>query len=281
MAKVKKVDSKEVGLEIGLIIFKYFFHEEHLHYGYWTEDLPKDLAHLVQAQENYSNFLISQIPAGVTKILDVGCGVGRLASKLINLGYKVDCVLPSAILAKHAQNLLGDKSHIFECTFEELQTENRYDLILFSESFQYVNLDKALENSGKLLNEGGHLLISDFFKTEAAGESPIGGGHKLVKFYDLVSRYPFKNLKDLDITRETAPTLNLANDLLSNVGLPIWNLIINYLTSNYPYLSKFLRWKYRNKIAKINRIYFSGALNAENFATFKSYRLLLYRESKA
>jgi len=280
MAKGKKADSKEVGLEIGLIIFKYFFHEEHLHYGYWTKDLPVDLAHLPQAQENYFSFLISQIPEGIKTILDVGCGVGKLAFKLINLGYKVDVVSPSAILTKHTRNLLKDKSQIFEGSFEEMQTENRYDLILFSESFQYINLEKALGNTGKFLNEGGHILISDFFKTEVAGDSPIGGGHRLTKFYDLISHHPFKKLKDLDITRETAQTLNLANDLLSNVGLPIWNLIIDYLNSKYPYLSKLLQWKYRNKIARINRIYFSGTLNAESFAKYKSYRLLLYKKIK-
>jgi SAM-dependent methyltransferase len=280
MAKGKKADSKEVGLEIGLIIFKYFFHEEHLHYGYWTKDLPVDLAHLPQAQENYYSFLISQIPEGVKTILDIGCGAGRLAFKLIDLGYKVDAVSPSATLTKHTRKLLKDKSQIFECTFEELQTENHYDLILFSESFQYVNLEKALKNSLKFLNEGGHILISDFFKIEITGDSPIGGGHRLIKFYDLISQYPFKKVKELDITRETAPTLNLANDLLSNLGLPIWNLIIDYLNSKHPYLSKFLQWKYRNKIARINRIYFSGTLNAESFANYKSYRLLLYKKIK-
>ena len=278
MAKKKKVDSREVGLEIGLIIFKYFFHEEHLHYGYWSEGLTRDLAHLPEAQENYSNFLISHIPTGTETILDVGSGVGRLADKLINTGYKVDCVLPSEVLTRHARELLGNKSHIFECKYEDLETENRYDLIIFAESFQYIDLEIALQNSCRFLNNGGHILISDFFKTEAKGESILGGGHRLNKLYDTISRFPLKTIKDLDITKETAPTMDLANNLLSNVGLPIWNLIIKYLNSNYKNLAKFLQWKYRKKIAKINRKYFSGGLNAENFAVFKSYRLLLYQK---
>jgi len=281
MGKSKKVDSKEVGLEIGLIIFKYFFKKEHLHYGYWTEDLKRDLSHLPQAQEKYSNFLISHIPAGVKTILDVGSGVGRLADQLINLGYKVDCVLPSEVLIRYARELLGNKSHIFECKYEDLETDSRYDLIVFSESFQYLDIEKSLQNSCKFLNDGGHILISDFFKTEATGESVLGGGHRLNKFYDSVAGFPLKTIKDLDITKETAPTMDLANDLLTKVGLPIWNLIIHYLNSNYQNLAKFLQWKYRNKIAKINRKYFSGGLNAENFAVFKSYRLLLYQKVNA
>ncbi|SVA32667.1 uncharacterized protein METZ01_LOCUS85521, partial [marine metagenome] len=30
-----KVDSKEVGLEIGLLLTRFFFNSEDLHFGYW------------------------------------------------------------------------------------------------------------------------------------------------------------------------------------------------------------------------------------------------------
>ena len=81
MNKRRKVDTKEIGLEIGLIIGKHFFHTEYLHYGYWTNDLDINLLNLPQAQENHSNFIISHIPEGTKTILDVGCGVGRFALK--------------------------------------------------------------------------------------------------------------------------------------------------------------------------------------------------------
>lgn len=278
MKKDKKVDSKEIGLDIALILGNYLLKTEHLHYGYWTSDLTVDIFNLSKAQENYSNFIISHIPEGNQTILDVGCGTGKFALKLINMGYQVDCVSPSALLTKYARELLGNKSHIFECCYEQLQTENRYDVVLFSESFQYVDLEKALQNSLKFLNDGGYLLICDFFKTEAKGKSALGGGHKLIKFYDLISQYPFKPVKDIDITKETAPNLEIAKNVLTNVGLPIRNLVFHLLNNNYPLLSKFLQWKYRKKIKKIDRKYFSGTRNAENFAIFKSYRLFLYKK---
>lgn len=278
MKKQKKVSSKEIGLEIGLIIGKHFFNTEHLHYGYWTSELNIDLLNFTQAQENYSNFIISHIPDGAKTILDVGCGIGRLALKLINIGYRVDCVSPSSVLTEHAHNLLADKSHIFECSFEKLQTEKRYDVILFSESFQYVNLEKAIQNSIKFLNDNGYLLICDFFKTDAEGKSIIGGGHKLIRFYDTISRYPLKLVKDIDITKETAPTIDIANDFLTNVGLPIWDLLTHFFKTNYRFIFKLVQWKYRRKIEKINRKYFKGARNADNFKLFKTYRLFLYEK---
>lgn len=278
MNKRKEVDSREIGLEIGLLFGKHILKTEYLHYGYWTDELNIDILNLPQAQENYSNFIISHIPIGSRTILDVGCGAGVFALKLINMGYEVDCVSPSSLLTEHARRLLGNKSHIFECKYEELQTEKRYDVILFSESFQYVNLEKALQNSLKFLNNSGYLLICDFFRTEVEGESVFKVGHKLATFYNLISQYPFKSIKDIDITKQTAPTLEIVNTLLANIGLPIWNLVIYFLNNNYPLFSKILQWKYRKKIEKINRRYFSGAINAENFAHFETYRLLLYKK---
>jgi 2-polyprenyl-3-methyl-5-hydroxy-6-metoxy-1,4-benzoquinol methylase len=280
MKKDKKADSKEIGLEMGLIFGKHFFKTEHMHYGYWTKGLELDLANLPEAQENHSNFLISHIPRKARNILDVGCGVGKLAEKMITKGFQVDCVSPSRALARHARELLGDRSQIYECVYEDLQTDKRYDVILFSESFQYVNMEKGFQNTLKYLNDAGYLLICDFFKTDAEGRSVLGGGHRLSRFYDLISHYPLRQLKDIDMTEQTAPNLNIVNDLLINAGLPIWNLIIQFLNSRSPFFSKILQWKFRKKIEKIHRKYFSGRRNAENFKIFKSYRLLLYQKQK-
>ena len=278
MKKHKRVNYKEIGLEIGLIIGKHFLNTDHLHYGYWTNDLNVELLNLPQAQENYTNFIISHIPDKVETILDVGCGSGRFALKLINNGYRVDCVSPSSVLTEHTQTLLADKSHIFECNFEKLQAEKRYDVILFSESFQYVNLEKAIQNSIKFLNDNGYLLICDFFKTNAEGKSNIGGGHKLMRFYDVISQYKFKLVKDIDITKETAPNIDIVDDLLTNVGLPISKLLIHFFNTNYRFIIKLVQWKYSKKIEKTNRKYFSSARNADNFKLFKSYRLFLYKK---
>ena len=231
-----------------------------------------------QAQKKYCDFIISQIPDGINTILDVGCGAGRLALDLINKGYRVDCVSPSPVLTEHTRRLLGEQSHIFECRFENIQTENRYDMVLFSESFQYTKLEIALQNSVNLLNDDGYLLICDFFRTDVEGDSVLGGGHKLERFYESISQCSLTPVKNIDITKETAPNLDMIDDLLINVGFPIWKLLINYLDTNYRLISKLLHWKYRGKLAKIHRKYFSGARNAKNFSIYKSYRLLLYKK---
>ena len=147
MKKKKKLDSKEIGLDIGLMLGNYFFRTEHLHYGYWTNDLKLDIHNLPEAQENSSDFVISHIPKGAKTLLDVGSGVGKFALKLINMGYNVDCVSPSPLLTKHTRDILGDKSHIYESNYENLNIDNRYDVILFCESFQYINPEEGIKKT--------------------------------------------------------------------------------------------------------------------------------------
>jgi SAM-dependent methyltransferase len=277
MAK-KDIDTREIGLEVGLILGKYLFHTEDLHYGLWTDGLEVDVSNMAQAQKNHSDLIVSKIPEGVKTILDVGCGVGAFAERLISEGYQVDGVSPSAMFARRARERLGDRAEIFECIYEDLDTEKRYDLVLFSESFQYVKLMPALEKTIELLNHGGHLLICDFFKIPAEGKSALGGGHKLHKFYDRISRYPFEKIEDMDITKETAPNLDLVDDFLKNVGKPVWDLVFDNLDRGYPRINRLVRWRYKRRIDKLEFKYFSGQRNGDEFKRFKSYRLLLYRK---
>lgn len=278
MHKQKRAASQDIGIEIGAIFARYFLKSEHLHYGYWTEDLDIDIANLHIAQENYTNFLISHIPYSVKTILDVGCGFGKIAEKLINLGYQVDCISPSPFLCEQVRTLLEGASEVFECRYEQLETEKRYDMILFSESFQYIALDKGIEKALTFLNNNGYLLICDPFKKEVKGNNILGGGHELTKFHATVAHYPFELVKDLDMTEQTAPNLDILDDMTKKVAHPALNLALDFLDSRYRLTLKFLRWKYRKQIDEKYKKYFGGGRTGEDFKKFKSYKLFLYRK---
>ncbi|MHC4622950.1 MAG: class I SAM-dependent DNA methyltransferase [Planctomycetota bacterium] len=273
--------SREVGLEIGSVCGKYFLKLEHLHYGYWTNGLDADISNLHIAQDNYAKFLIAHIPDGVGTILDVGCGTGGITKELLELGYEVDGVSPSSFFAEQVSTLLGNKTEIFECRYEEVETEKRYDVILFAESFQYMDLGQVLEKTSGLLNDGGYMLICDIFRKDVAGESRQRGGHRLTQFYDLVAEHGFEQVEDIDITHQTAPTIEIFEDALSVVGPPILRSLQRLLSGRYPILSRFLNWKYRKQLEKMHRKYLEGGRGAEEFKAFKSYRLLLYRKGRS
>lgn len=279
--KDKKTVSRDIGIEIAAICGKYFLNLDHLHYGYWTKGLDVDIANLRIAQENYANFLISQIPAGVGIILDVGCGKGQMARNLVDAGYKVDCLSPSPLLTRQTRDLLGNESNVFECYYGQLQTENRYDLVLFSESFQYIDPEEAIKKTLGLLNGDGYLLICDVFRKDVRGKSPVSGGHPLSTFYSIISKYPLELVEDLDITEQTAPNIDIEDHIFKEVVHPVTTLLEQLLDSRYPSISKLLKWKYRNKIQKLHAKYFSGRRTGESFKKFKSYRLLLYKRTNS
>ena len=103
MAKKNKVSSQKIGLDIGLVIGRFFMGSEDLHYGYWPNGKDASVQNFSDAQDSHSRLIMDQIPENINYILDVGGGSGNLALKLLNNGYSVDCVIPSAFLAEQAK----------------------------------------------------------------------------------------------------------------------------------------------------------------------------------
>ena len=280
MAKTVKVDSKEVGLVAGLNLFNFFLGTRDLHYGLWEEDLEVKLQNLPEAQRRYSEFLIGHIPQDVKSILDVGCGAGGLAAELLKRGYHVEGVSPSPLLSETAQTQAGEDFLIHPGRFEDVQfsLDQQYDMLMFSESFQYITLNMVLDKAQSLIRPGGYILICDFFKTNAPGKSVIGGGHRLDDFVQVLNDSGLKLLAEHDITRQTAPNLDLVDQMGRELILPTMKLIGYAFSNNRPWLSRVFRWKFRKRLAKIDYKYLSGERNAESFAKYKIYKLYLLQK---
>ncbi|MEC7729770.1 MAG: hypothetical protein VX497_00660, partial [Candidatus Neomarinimicrobiota bacterium] len=54
----KKISPNEIGLEIGLVLSRFFLNTEHLHFGYWPDDLHVNLENLKKAQDYHSDQII-------------------------------------------------------------------------------------------------------------------------------------------------------------------------------------------------------------------------------
>ena len=141
------MDSKEMGL----VIFQKLFKTKNLHYGFWEKNNKElSIANFLIAQEKYSEFLAKQIEKCLAfnkkaKILDIGCGVGENIRQLSAKGYYVDGIVPSQWMAEQCSK--KTKSSIYKCNFEDfadLGTKTKYDLALFSESFQICRYRKII-----------------------------------------------------------------------------------------------------------------------------------------
>jgi SAM-dependent methyltransferase len=277
--------------ELGLVLAQQLGNVEDLHYGLWDPDLELKFANLGVAQQRYSDMLLAELPPanGNVRVLDVGCGTGHLISQMLTRGYLADGVIPARDLGELVRKRIGERSGyqptIYECKFEDFPADEaraKYDVVLFSESFQYIKPADSLPLVQQLLKPGGLLVICDFFKTAAhgdggPGDKSFGGGHPHREYLETMSRFPFQLVKDDDITKRVSPNLHLLNEWLMSRARPAGITIHRYLSSNYSWTTRFALWLFRKKLRKLQYKYFSGHRSRETFERYKTYHLLVYR----
>lgn len=220
MAKAK-LDTRAIGLDIGLAFARWLTGAENLHYGLWT-GLEVSAANLRAAQEAYTERLFALLPPGKgLRILDIGGGAGATAAKLIALGHEVQIVVPSAYLAGRCRaNAPGAQVH--ECIFEDFTGQGPFDVCLFSESFQYIPLDQALGRARALLAPAGRIVIGDCFRADGFAPSgptrAAGGGHRITAYRAAVAHHRLTVLSEEDVTEAAAPSIDLEQGFFNVIG---------------------------------------------------------------
>lgn len=277
----EKIDTRAVGLDVGLAFIRWLTGAENLHYGLWT-GLEVTAGNLKAAQEAYTARLFGYLPSGRLRILDIGGGAGETARKLLDLGHEVEIVVPSAFLAARCRaNAPGATVH--ECTFEAFSGQGPYDLCLFSESFQYIPMVASLPKCAALLAPGGQAVIADCFRTEAykgrsAHGPQAGGGHGLAAFRKALEGSAFRVAAEEDITAEVAPSIDLEQQFFNVIGHGVTRLSDEIRTrkpaahwSLTRFIGLFLSKKRR---ANLMRRLTGNERNAEGFQTFNRYLML-------
>lgn len=277
------MDSKEFGLVFGQQLTGL----EDLHYGYWDASLPEpSLLHLKAAQQRYTDQLTEAVEAdtsGALRILDVGCGTGRMLAHLGRRGHRVDGVIPAPHLERRVRDTVaaeGLDSSVWGYTFEavpDADLAGRYDVVLFSESFQYIPYRTALDKAATALVPGGRVVICDFFKTEHSGDGrpgdrSFGGGHRYSEFERHLADSDWRVLEDTDITAETSPTIDLVDQLLRQRIGPALGTLDTYLRGRHPWLLRLVKRLFRRKFAKLSYKYLSGYRSQAVFERYKTYR---------
>lgn len=277
----EKIDTRAVGLDVGLAFIRWLTGAENLHYGLWT-GLEVTAGNLKAAQEAYTEKLFGYLPDGPLRILDIGGGAGETARKLLALGHRVEIVVPSPFLAARCRaNAPGAIVH--ECMFEEFRGEGPFDLCLFSESFQYIPFDYSLSRCAALLSPQGRVVIADCFRTDAYkgrkahGPQP-GGGHRLSDFRAALEASDFRVDAEEDITDAVAPSIDLEQQLFNVIGHGVTRVsdeIRSKKPSAHWALSRFVSL-FLNKRRRANLMQrLSGTTrNAEAFRHFNRYLML-------
>ena len=250
----RRMDWQAIGLDVGVDVSRWLTGAENLHYGLWT-GLAVNAGNLGAAQAAYTDKLLGYLPEGPLSILDIGGGAGETARRLGALGHRVEIVVPSPALAARCRvNAPGAALH--ETTFEAFETDRRFDLCLFSESFQYIPMDLALEKACALTRPGGHVLIADCFRAPGfvAGQKirPPGGGHRFAAFEAALAALPVTRLAMEDITEAVAPSIDVEQGFYNILGGALTRVDVE-LTAKRPGARRILAGLIRMLMSKRRR----------------------------
>ncbi len=277
----KKLDTQAMGLDVGLAFIKWVTGAENLHYGLW-DGLDVTAGNLRAAQDAYTDRLFELLPEKPCRILDIGGGAGETARKLIALGHSVEIVVPSAFLAQRCRENAPEAT-VHEMMFEQFQSEPRFDLCLFSESYQYIPLDDGLPKCLSMLVPEGRIVIADCFRTPAYRleklSAKVGGGHRESAFRELLEAQPVKITFEEDITASVAPSVDLEQALFNVFGHAATR-IDGELAAKRPRLRWLLRKVWRllmseRKRARLDERLNKQTRNAEAFQTYNRYLMMV------
>jgi 2-polyprenyl-3-methyl-5-hydroxy-6-metoxy-1,4-benzoquinol methylase len=246
---------------------------ERLHYGLWQQDEDLSFDNLKTAQLRYEKLLIDQIPPGSKTILDVGCGTGAMSQTLKQLGFQVEGLSPDINQKQSYSDKVGTEFH--QTRFEDYSPKHQFEVIMMSESCQYIPLHRLFDQVKATLANQGTWIVCDYFVHNGATGKLAASGHNLEAFLTKATQHGFELLKQQDITSNVTPTLDLGRDFVNRCMLAA-EIGAEKARSKYPIVTKLLSKLLRKKIAKAKREL--DLLDAKAFAEAKSYQLLVFKK---
>jgi 2-polyprenyl-3-methyl-5-hydroxy-6-metoxy-1,4-benzoquinol methylase len=127
--------------------------------------------------ERYDSFLLSLVPAGAVSVLDIGCGLGRLATKLATHNRQVTGVdLSPEMIARAQKEGQGDQNLSFICGdfLDRDFTSQQFDLVISAAALHHMPETVAVPRMVELLRPGGRLVIHDVRANVGLGERIMG-----------------------------------------------------------------------------------------------------------
>ncbi len=250
-----------------------------LHYGYWAYPQGNnriDLDGVRTAQMDYTETLLAMIPAGVSKILQVGDCVGDIPYTLNDEGYKVTALSPSVYQRAVVESSIEKGIIFYDQNFEDFYSASKFDLVLMTKPQGDFGVIKTLLQAQKTLRPGGYLLVSGNFRQEKAA---------LFEVYPFYSTYRsfaeqigFEVITEMDITENILPTLDYANAAFRETLLPALSKVDHLLGSKNSLKSSLKKLAMQDEIRLLKDLknYYSERLNPDLYRANAFYKRVLF-----
>ncbi len=278
----RRYDSRHAGLDAYVLVAKTLADSPWLHMGMWEPDERVVIPNVRHAQERYVERLLRLFPPPPALVLDIGGGTGEMARLLSSKGYGTELITPSPLQAEEARRKL-EPDDVHECFFEDFASERKYDVCLFSESFQYIPLEESLPRLRDLLEPGGVVIIADNFRRDDFdGHLAPCAGHRISQFLAGADRAGLDIVADEDVTDSVAPSMIIDQDFYRSFAAPLIDQISAMLKRSHPLVHGLVAGGYTLFTSKDYRYRMRERLKADyrspdNFRAANTYRFLVLK----
>ncbi len=247
-----------------------------LHYGYFDnpaiEPMEISINEIYRAQKRYADILLEKLPAvNGLRILDIGCGTGAMAKMMLDRGHFPTALTPDKTQAHHTRQAYSDIP-LLECKFEDLNGEQfaeHFDVVITSESLQYLKQDVALPLIKKILKKDGKWIACDYFRVQDSHEQ---SGHFFSEFQKNLVAAGLAFSSQRDITPHILPTIAFVHAFATRIGLPLLDFGVEKIQTKAPGIHYALQEAIPFLNQKIDKNLLT--VNPEVFAKQKQYLLM-------
>lgn len=220
-----------------------------LHYGWFAEPalVEDSLTALREGQAAFTVKVLELVGAGARRVLDVGTGRGETARALAAAGAEVVTLSPD----RNQGEWLARSPHP-RVAFQALRFEDfsagcaaPFDVVVFSESSNYVALDNLLTHSAALTDPAGSLVIAaPFLRRESS--NTYRDMHRLSELRARLQRSSWRICEEHDFTDNVAPTLRIGQRLVERRVVPSVRAVDGYIARHGPLPLRLLGWLFQS-----------------------------------
>lgn len=262
--------------DLELALYGAVFGNNFLHYGYFPAPPANpeaiSLADAKRAMDDYATLLVERVRPG-ERVLDVGCGMGGLLSRLQAAGARPAGLTPNRPHAAHIRANWPDIP-LLEGTLESFDPalrSERFDVVINSESLQYIALDAGIGRVKGFLAPGGRWIVIDYFRLRA--DSKNHSGHPLAEFDAAIARHGLTVDERVDVTENVVPSLAYARVLAERFALPVARFFSERFFLRHPFLGYLFQPAIRDRLANLPL----DTLDPDVFRREKRYLLYVLR----
>ena len=256
-----------------------------LHQGLWQKGQPVTLDELSKAQKNYTIKLIDMFPEEVETVLDVGAGVGDNAIYMADKGMKVTCISPSPSQENYfAENILPEYENVtfIRSRFEDLEINEKFDVVLMSESSNYFPMENGLDQIIRYLKRGGYLVMGSHFRKDS--RRAFKEMHVHESYLESAKKRGLILVEDIDVTSQVIQTMELYHNIYKYIP-PFTEVLIDFYKKSfrkkYRIISKLVSMFFNKELDMVKEMLFEVGprrTDPKLFLEYLTYRFIAFKK---